>query len=194
MRFRSILTSALVGLCLCACQRDAIETYRAPKDPPAVMPGSTTMPMLPGMETPDAVKNQIRWKTPDGWQEQSSNAMRVGSFLIKDAKGQADVSIVPLSGDAGGDLANVNRWRGQIGLPMQTADAFAKASTVRAFGGHKMLWVDFANGGKRISAAIYKEGETSWFFKMMGDEPVVEKSQKAFEKLLNSTDFHGHAH
>jgi hypothetical protein len=44
--------------------------------------------------------------------------MRVASFRVtgKDGK-QADVSVIPLPGLAGSDLDNVNRWRGQVGLP-----------------------------------------------------------------------------
>lgn len=184
-------------LILTACQKDSIEIYQAPKEAPVVMPGAggmSGMAALPGMEASPEMKSRIHWKTPKGWQEQPTSTMRVGSFLIKEGTGQADVSVVPLTGDAGGDLANVNRWRGQIGLPVQSADAFAKSSAMKMFGGHRMRWVDFANGGKRITAAIYKEGETSWFFKMMGDDSVVGREQRAFVAFLNSVDMAGHAH
>ena len=54
--------------------------------------------------------------------------MRVASFKVTDANGkQADVSIVPLAGMCGGDFANVNRWRGQVGLPDAPDDELQNA-------------------------------------------------------------------
>jgi len=182
----------LANLFIIGCRRDAIETYRVPKE--SVSPAVPTMPTPAGMEPSTELKKQIRWKTPSGWKEQPPSAMRVGSFSIQNAAGQADVSIVPLSGDSGGDLANINRWRGQIQLPALTAETLKHESQTRVWGGHRMLWVDFSNADKRITAAIYKEGGVSWFFKMTGDDAVVKGAQSAFEELLHSTDFAGHAH
>ena len=49
--------------------------------------------------------------------------MRVASFGISQDGKQADVSVIPLGGMAGTDPANVNRWRGQVGLgPLAEAE------------------------------------------------------------------------
>lgn len=53
--------------------------------------------------------------------------MRVASFKVQnDAGQQADVSVIPLPGRAGGDESNVNRWRGQVGLGDLSAEELAK--------------------------------------------------------------------
>ena len=53
--------------------------------------------------------------------------MRAASFRVagKDGK-QADVSVIPLPDPAGSDLDNVNRWRGQVGLPGVSEEELAK--------------------------------------------------------------------
>ncbi len=53
--------------------------------------------------------------------------MRVASFEVSENGKTADVSVIPLGGMAGGDLANVNRWRGQVGLPPLAERRSAKA-------------------------------------------------------------------
>ena len=42
--------------------------------------------------------------------------MRLASFEVPYSTGSGDLSIMELSGSGGGLEANVNRWRGQIGL------------------------------------------------------------------------------
>ena len=43
--------------------------------------------------------------------------MRLASYNVPFDGGVGDLSIIRLAGQAGGDLANVNRWRDQLGLP-----------------------------------------------------------------------------
>jgi hypothetical protein len=149
------------------------------------------MPEIPGAgEEAAAARKNVSWTVPAGWQEQPGSAMRVGSFLIKGANGQTtDVSIVSLGGDAGGDLGNINRWRGQIGLTPLSAEQLSHEMKPQTFGGLKMHWVDFANQGKRITAAIYKRGQQTWFFKMTGDDETTRGAQDAMRQFLASLRF-----
>ena len=72
---------------------------------------------------------QLTWKTPAGWTEVTPGEMRIASFKVSGAGGkQADVSVIPLPGMAGTDSANVNRWRGQVGLSPMTDDELQKAA------------------------------------------------------------------
>src|SRR5215469_18393218 len=69
-------------------------------------PSAQSMPG--GIVAPDTSAGPVTWTTPAGWTQVPPSEMRVGSFKIIDASGkQADVSIVPLPGMAGGDFANV---------------------------------------------------------------------------------------
>src|ERR1051326_221046 len=98
-------------LVLAGCQKQEITAYNAPKENSG--PPSTNAPM----QAAPAVAGPLHWTTPAGWQQQPASGMRVGSFAIKKDDQHADVSIIPLGTVAGSDLDNVNRWRGQVGLP-----------------------------------------------------------------------------
>lgn len=194
-RFSKLLL--LVGFMpVLGCRRDTIQTYEIPKE---------TAPAMEIGSVAEGASKEIEWKVPAGWKEQAPSSMRVGSFLVKGENGQeADMSVVPLSGAAGGDLANINRWRGQINLHSLSKADFAAQSETISVGGRKMLYVDFVSRDllvqqrykKRLIAAIYHpqgSGSTldgrTWFFKMMGEDATVLSAKPAFMKFLRSLKF-----
>ena len=78
--------------------------------------------------------------------------MRVASFKVSGTGGkQADVSIVPLPGMAGTNSANVNRWRGQVGLSPMTDDELLKAAENVEAGGQPAQLYDIV--GTKPAAA-----------------------------------------
>ena len=101
-----------------------------PPGRPDISAGDNSSAQMPaGVVAPDAPNApQLTWTTPAGWTEVPPSEMRVASFKVAGADGkQADVSVVPLPGMAGSDFANVNRWRGQVGLPAATDDELQKS-------------------------------------------------------------------
>jgi hypothetical protein len=183
-RMPYLIAGSLLVL-IAGCSRDdQIQTYRVSKE-------AGSSPSMP-LAAPAPRRQEISWKVPKGWVEQAPSAMRVGSFRINGTNGQtADVSIIPLSGMAGGNLANINRWRGQINLDPLSEDTLSQQSQTITPGGRTMLLVDFTNQGKRLVAAIYTQGERTWFFKMLGDEVTVKSSKPAFLQFLQDLRFHG---
>lgn len=76
----------------------------------------------PAVET--AAPADKPWTVPDGWREMADTPpMRLATYLIDDPDGPVEVAITRFPGDVGGVPANVNRWRGQIGLPAMDEDA-----------------------------------------------------------------------
>ena len=106
----------------------------------------------------------------------------------KDGK-QADVSVVPLPGMAGSDLDNVNRWRGQVGLPGVSEAELAKlAQPVEIAGQPATLYeqagADPGSGKKtRILAAISRRDGVAWFFKMTGDDDLVAAAEAGLYRV-----------
>lgn len=150
------------------------------------------MQAMPGM-TPAGSTQDITWKAPSGWEEKPASSMRVGSFLIKGPGGESvDISVIPLAGDVGGLLANLNRWRGQIGLKPIAASELGKNITHTSMGGRAMTWVDFVNAGQRLTIAIYNKDGRQWFFKMSGPDALVRATQPAFKQFLSSLRFTNH--
>ncbi len=141
------------------------------------------------------------WQLPAGWTEQAGNSVRVATLQAKSADGRvAELAITQFPGDVGGDLANVNRWRGQIGLPALQANELA-FEHLDAPGGH-FDWVDLQTGGPkgpRILGAWLKQPERTWFFKFTGEHDVIAEHQSAFFQFIGSLRFadpatpHAHA-
>jgi len=94
-----------------------------------------------------------------------------------------------LPGPAGGELANVNRWRNQIGLPPLDETAMAAArKTLDAKAGPISLY-DFTSDGQkksRVVAGLAAVGGSTWFVKMAGDEQPVATARIDFIHLLES--------
>jgi hypothetical protein len=111
--------------------------------------------------------------------------MRVASYTLP---GGTECSVISLPGSAGGDLANVNRWRGQMGLPDVTSLQGLATNLKTPIG--TALLVDFegagAKQGQRMAAAIVTEGGTSWFFKLTGPIPAVGQAKPNLIKLLGT--------
>ena len=130
------------------------------------------------------------WQVPSGWKAAGPKPMRLASFDIPDAAGNGDVSISKLSGNGGGLLANVNRWRGQVGLASLEAGALAANSkTVATAGGDSGTWVELVGTEKTILGAIVARGEVSWFFKLTAPAAVAAQNRDAFEQFVRSIRF-----
>src|SRR5688572_4528535 len=126
----SLLLIVVVGIV--GCGRKDVRVYEVAKDsapnaPHAAPPRpATAAEMLP----------RLTWIAPAEWKEAPKGELRLASFRINGENGaQADLSVIALSGTAGGDLSNVNRWRGQVGLPPVPADELPKLSEKVDVGG-----------------------------------------------------------
>jgi len=188
----AVIVAALVG-----CGQHGIEVYRTAKEPAAAPEQAQAPAGLPAGH-PDTANPAptLEWKLPAGWQEVPAGEMRVASFRVpgKDGK-QADVSVIPLPGMAGGDLGNVNRWRGQVGLPAVTEPDLVKVGQpVQMDGQAAQLYdqggQDPTSGEKtRILAALLRRAGVAWFFKMTGGDELVAQQKSAFVAFLESVKF-----
>ena len=173
----------------------AIPSTPAPPSASPVVPATAT-PTAPatsatGNTAPTTASPQ--WDLPKDWQPLPTNAMKVGNFSITEGDASAVVTVTTFPGDVGGSLANVNRWRGQIGLnPVAESDLGALLSPLDVDGGKAML-IDMTGQGQeagkkvRLIAVSLRKGENSWFFKIIGDEPVVAKQRAGFIHFVQST-------
>ena len=153
-------------------------------------------PPPPDQNENNPAQPQLQWTLPAGWTEVPPSEMRVASFKVSGQNGaEAEVSVVPLPGMAGGDAANVNRWRGQVGLPAATADELQKMAEAVQVGDQPAKLYDIAgqnSGGgnaKRILGVIQQRDGTTWFFKMTGDAGLVEQQKPEFVAFLKSLTF-----
>ena len=206
----------LLLLLVAGCQREQIKVYRVAKDQnqpppqtapalptdspnPALPPGHPDISSAPAAAVPavsGAAPPPLTWETPGGWTEVPPSEMRVASFKVLGQDGkQADVSVVPLPGMPGSDDANVNRWRGQVGLPPVSPEELKKSGeSVEAAGQPAQLYdiagLNPGNGeAARILGVIQHRDDAVWFFKMTGDANLVEQQKPAFVAFLKSVKF-----
>lgn len=149
----------------------------------------------PPAPTPTMPKIQV--VASAGWEEGAPSSMRVASFAVKGADGAtADVSVIPLPGNSGSVLDNVNRWRGQIQLPpLSSSEDPAVGTEMEGKAGKMIVTHMISEGavldGKKaaISAAILKANGITWFFKMTGEAALVTAQREAFEEFVRSATF-----
>lgn len=149
-------------------------------------PSTAAMPVAPQ----DSNVPQIKWKTPEGWTEVPPSSMRYASFSVSgedDAK--IDISIVTFPGEGGSNPDNVNRWRRQIGLaPLDDKEIISMIVPMNA-GSANFSTVEMAGGDSRVIAAWTRRTGRSWFFKMSGPGPLVEREKPKFFDFLRSIEF-----
>lgn len=183
-----IAVACLLGAA--ACDRDEIAYFRVPKPAPTL---AATAPA----PAPDVAPAQrpasggLRWTLPAGWTEAPGGQMRFAT-LKPPVLGKIDGSVVVLPGPAGGELANVNRWRNQIGLPPIDEAGLATARKVIQTKAGPLKIYDFTNGGKdgsRVVAGLTESGGNTWFVKLSGDAGSVGAARDDFMKLLRSLRF-----
>lgn len=140
---------------------------------------------------------KIKFTTPEGWETSQGSSMRVASFAINGEDGAAaDVSVIPLPGDSGSVLDNVNRWRGQVQLPpLAGPDDPAIGSEMDGEAGKlfvtHMVSEEAVPDGKKtaISTAILKAEGITWFFKITGEATLVEANREKFENFARTATF-----
>lgn len=199
------------------CRDREITVYRTPKEGPPPSAQKTTVsstdplptghPPIGGESTnsggsiapdgsvmgalPDAAvgnTNALTWTAPAQWQAKAPGSVRKGSYAVNGEGGTVgDLGITAFPGDTGGLHANINRWRGQIGLnPIGNAEVDASLEHIDANGLH----IDFADmvgpNGIRLLGAIVPHGGETWFFKLTGPDALVSKERAAFREFIQT--------
>jgi hypothetical protein len=196
-------------LWLTGCRESKVTAYRIPKEkeaaalPPGHPPAGTTMP---GMEAaagggtgvsgssmadtavPTVTGNALAWTAPGEWQPQPAGAMRKASYTLSGPEGTADLSVTAFPGDVGGELANINRWRGQVGYtPLAPANLDQNVDRTESNGLHLTI-VDLtdAQKPKGTLGALVPYGGGVWFFKLTGPTALVARQKARFLAFLKT--------
>lgn len=190
----------ILPLALTACREAKVTTYRIPKEASphshpatATAPGdaASAMPDTGGLAVVSSEAGGLTWTAPAAWKAQPGSAVRKGSYVIGEAGGPtADLAITAFPGDVGGDLANINRWRGQVALAPITAAELPASLTPLSVAGLEMKVADLAGGTPdapiRMLGAIVPHGNGTWFFKLTGPAEVVAREKPAFLAFLQT--------
>ena len=198
-----------LSLCLAGCRKHEVAAYRVPKEkeaphhagdghdhsadktPVASAPAPSGGAAMASTAVPMATGAGLTWTAPAHWTLQPANPMRKATFAVPGGSaGNAELTITAFPGDVGGEVANVNRWRGQIKLPPQSEAEVAGAIQRLEQNGLKIGLVEMANPAgappTRVLGAFVPHGGSTWFFKLTGPDAVVAKEKAAFLDFLKT--------
>jgi hypothetical protein len=125
------------------------------------------------------------WTVPAGWvKAEGERPMRVATFTLAGG----EVAVSQFSGNAGGPLANINRWRGQVGLAPVAEAELAEVAQKFEIPGFTGLTMHLKGADKHLlGAAIYEpKADRTWFIKLLGPAALADQQEAAFVAFAKS--------
>lgn len=168
-------------------------------------PGAAMPPALPAAPHTHANAGPApgidAWQLPPGWETfESPSSFRVASLRIAGNKPaeSAEIAITSFAGGIGTLLANINRWRGQVGLEpvgdVKDQPAEALSGTADPCVVFDLLGLPGQPAEKRhIVVAMVLHGDQAWFVKLTGNDAAVAAQKPALMAFLRSLRFSGPA-
>jgi hypothetical protein len=91
--------------------------------------------------------------------------MRLATFVAPDPGGDVEVAITRFGGRVGGELANINRWRGQMGLgPIEETELEPLIDRFESPGYEGYTVRIESTGGVMLAAGVYDAAiDQTWF-------------------------------
>ena len=175
-RFAAALGLLGISGLLCGCDDEGIHMYRVPKQAVPVATGAN----------PDPVQVRLAaWELPANWKpDPNASSIVAAAFDATNAEGGAKVTATVLLNDGGGPLANINRWREQLGLP--PLEKLDQQPVTDLGAGNLIVDLTAADNARRMCAAIISKTGQSWFFKITGTPKGIEAERAQFERLVRA--------
>lgn len=159
-------TAAILLIGVCGCGDDNTPPTTPPPTPTAEAKPASPLASMAAPVSADAAT--IAWEVPAGWERvPGEKPMRFATFR-RTGQTNEEIAVSQFPGDVGGVLANVNRWRAQVGLgPISDADLPEETKT---FDNGKLKGYTMRLKGEpqHMLAAIIPEPEANrtWFVKV----------------------------
>jgi hypothetical protein len=139
---------------------------------------------------------------PSGWTDRGVSGERKASFAVGTGEKSLDVSITSFSASReqmANPIANINRWRNQLGLSPATPEEIAATAQEVRVSGYRGVYVEMfapaeANATKATFAAMFRGGPDVWFVKLTGDAELAKRERDNFKKLLDAIRLSPRAH
>lgn len=93
------------------------------------------------------------WTLPDGWTALPGNEFRFATLRLPQKTGAGKALEITVSSAGGDVLANINRWRGQVGLGPITAEELKSSSETFKVGEYDCTFVSLVGAGSGAMSA-----------------------------------------
>lgn len=178
------------------CEDESVSTYVAPIESEPQVQLTTTEAGAPA--APPS-RDAATWQAPDGWDADPDPAPPIDhAFDIRDTDPPLRVTVSRLAGTGGGTLANINRWRGQVGLdPVASLDETGMSAVEIGQDAAALLDIagpaDGDGSAVRILAVIYprQDANETIFYKLTGPADALDAHLDTFVRFVQSTRFEG---
>jgi hypothetical protein len=146
-----------------------------------IRPQAIGMPAAPPQAPPPTAPAGLAWDLPAGWTQEPTRPMRLASFATP--AGACGLFVFAGGGDR---LANVNRWRGQVGLEPVDAAALERdlAADRNGFGDFHHLAVRGAD--KAFLAALFPTPQGQCFVKLEVAPAGLDAAREGFLAFCRS--------
>lgn len=134
----------------------------------------------------DEQASDIKFEKPAAWIQVRPKTFTIAAFEVIDGKKQLSVTI---SRAGGSKVANVNRWRGQLGIGPLSDEEVAKALQKITVGSRSGELVEMKNDEQTLIAVMIEDGDQTVFVKMMGDSELAAKERQNFDAFAKSLKF-----
>lgn len=140
----------------------------------------------------DGQQAGLSWEAPPGWRRGPDKSLRVVTYFA--GEGDAvECYVTLLGGEAGGVLANINRWCAQMGAPPLTDAEVAQLERVPMAGTHGVLVriergprPEVAAAAELLEGAVCLLDGRALFVKLTGPRDAVEAQHAALIAFCRS--------
>ena len=191
MKSFQICMLVCAALAVSSCNKNGQEQQAQQEQPPVLGQTPASSPTSAG---------GVTWTVPRGWTVEGERPMRVGTYAVPAASGDADggeCAAYYFGVNQGGDVqANIDRWamqfEGVSGLNQTTSEIHGMQVTNVVLKGTYLAPAGpmMQSQGKKahyaLLGAIVDAPKGRVFFKFTGPEKTVDAEKSGFEALLNS--------
>jgi hypothetical protein len=138
--------------------------------------------------------SELTYRIPQGWTAAPPDAFSRVALELRDGAQHIRITVSVLAPGAGDLLANVNRWRGQVGLPPTDRSQLEASLRYIEVAGQQAPYVEFqgsdqAGSPRALLGVIVARDDGVWFFKLIGDAALVQREKQHFEEFVKSANF-----
>ena len=145
-------------------------------------------PMMGGMRQPPATtrSDEVKFELPTGWQQSSNDSLSMFAFAVGEGADASKVTITKMAVIPNLVRLNMNRWRGQVGLPDLTPEQMDSELVQLKFAEGTASYLKMPGEERSVLGVIADRRGEAWFIKMIGPTEAVADQEAGFRSFVES--------